>query len=62
VNRSKTSISSSWQSIRLHYGFKSTGGNFLDFSNIHLEANERPEDLHQRLVSFIEDNLLRANR
>ncbi|CAC5401057.1 unnamed protein product [Mytilus coruscus] len=28
--------------------------------NIFLEPNERPEDLFQRLASFIEDNLLRA--
>ena len=59
--KKSTSISSIWQSIRLHYGFQSTERNFLDFININLEANERPEDLYQRLASFIEDNLLRAN-
>ena len=32
----------------------------MDFNNIHLEPNERPEDLYQRLTSFVEDNLLRA--
>ena len=59
--KNSTSISSIWQSIRLHYGFQSTEGHFLEFNNIHVEANERPEDLYQRLASFIEDNLLRAN-
>jgi hypothetical protein len=34
---------------------------FLDFNNIHVEANERLEDLYQRLARFIEDNLLRAS-
>jgi hypothetical protein len=61
IVKNSTSISSIWQSIRLHYGFQSTGGHFLDFNNIHLEANERPDDLYQRLASLIEDNLLRAN-
>lgn len=35
-----------------------TGGHFLDFNNIYLEAKEKP-DLYQRLTSFIEDNLMR---
>ena len=47
IVKKSTSISSNWQSIRLHYGSQSTGGHFLDFNNIHLEANERPEDLYQ---------------
>jgi hypothetical protein len=38
-----------------------TGGHFLDFNNIHLETDESPEDLYQRLVSFIDDNLLKAH-
>jgi hypothetical protein len=59
--KNSTSISSIWQFIRLHYGFQSTGRHFLDFNNIHVEANERLEDLYQRLASFIEDNLLRAS-
>jgi hypothetical protein len=41
--------------------FQSTGRHFLDFNNIHVEANERLEDLYQRLARFIEDNLLRAS-
>jgi hypothetical protein len=44
------------------HGFQSTGGHFLaDFNNIHLETDERLEDLYQRLVSFIDDSLLKAN-
>ena len=29
-----TSLAGVWQSLRLHYGFHSTGGNFIDFINI----------------------------
>ena len=39
----------------------STGGHFLDISSIHLEPDERPEDLYQRIYMFFEDNLLTAN-
>ena len=56
-----TSLSTIWQAIRAHFGFQSTGGHFLDFNNIHLETDERPEDLYQRFVSFIDGNLLKAN-
>ena len=33
----------------------------IDFASIKLDVDERPEDLFQRLMSFIEDNLLLAN-
>ena len=55
-----TSVSGIWQTIRLHYGFQSTGAHFLDFGDIHLQADERPEDLYQRLVAFVEDNMLQS--
>lgn len=61
IVKNSTSISSVWQAIRAHYGFQSTGARFLDFSDIKLEVDERPEDLFQRLMSFTEDNLLVAN-
>ena len=53
-----TSLAGVWQSLRLHYGFHSTGGNFIDFINIELKPDERPETLYQRLRAFIDDNLL----
>ena len=61
IVKNSTSMTTIWQSIRAHYGFQSTGAHFLDFNDIHLEPGERPEDLYQRLVSFIDDNLLKAN-
>ena len=54
-------MSSIWQAIHFHYEFQSTGTHFLDFNNIKLAPDKRPEDLYQRLISFIEDNLLLAN-
>ena len=61
IVKNSTSVSNIWQSIRLHYGFQSTGAHFIDFNTIKLEPGERPEDLFQRLQSFVEDNLLQSN-
>ena len=47
-----------WQKIRQHYGFQSTGAHFLDLASIHLQPDERPEDLFQCLMVFFDDNLL----
>ena len=58
IIKNSKSLNHIWQTIRLHYGFQSTGGHFLDFAGIHLEPDERHEDLFQRLMAFVEDNLL----
>jgi len=44
--------------IRLHYGFQSTRGHFLDFARFCLDPGENPEDVYQHLVAFVEDNLV----
>ena len=59
--KNSTSIQSVWNMIWEHFGFQITGTHFLDFANLHLEADERPEDLFQRLMAFVEDSLLHAN-
>ena len=59
--KNSTSLAFIWQTIRQHFGFQVTGAQFIDFSDIHLAADERPEDLYQRLMAFVEDSLLRAN-
>ena len=59
--KNSTSVQSVWNMVRAHFGFQITGAHFLDFGNLHLEADERPEDLYQRLMAFVEDTLLRAN-
>ena len=53
-----TSINGVWQTIRQHYGLQSTGSRFLDLANISLKPEQRPEDLFQSLMAFIENNLL----
>lgn len=58
IVKNSTSLEDIWQKIRTHYGFQSTGSHFLDLASFKLEAQERPEDLFQRLTSFFEDNLL----
>ena len=59
--KNSPSIQFIWNTICEHLGFQVTGAHFLDFANFHLETDERPEDLYQRLMAFVEDTLLRAN-
>ncbi|XP_043188973.1 uncharacterized protein LOC122363584 [Amphibalanus amphitrite] len=58
IVKNSTSLSAIWQAIRLHFGFQSTGAHLLDFASIRREHDERPEDLFQRLMAFVEDTLL----
>ena len=58
IVKNSTSIENVWQSIRAHFGFQTTGAHFIDFAGMKLKPGERPEDLYQRLVAFVEDNLL----
>lgn len=50
-----------WHTIRQYYGFQVTGAHLLDFVDIHLEPDKRPEDLYQRLVALVEDIFLKTN-
>lgn len=59
ITKNAVSLNVIWQSIRQHFGFQSTGSHFLDFDSIKLD-DERPEDLFQRLMAFVDDNLLKA--
>ena len=59
--KNSTPLEFIWQTIRQHFGFQVTGAQFIDFSDIHLAADEHPEDLYQRLSAFVEESLLRAN-
>ena len=58
IVKNSTSINGVWQLIRQHYGLQSTGSRFLDLAYISFKADQRPEDLFQNLMAFIEDNLL----
>lgn len=57
INKS-TSLNTIWQSIRQHFGLQSSGSNLLNLMSIKLESDEKPEDLYQRLMAFIDDNLI----
>ena len=59
IVKSSTSLECIWNAIRLHFGFQATGAHFVDLDEIKLQANEHPEDLYQRLMAFVDDNLLR---
>ena len=58
IIKNSVSLNDIWDKIRQHYGFHTTGSRFLDLSTIRQLPSERAEDLYQRLVSFIDDNLL----
>ena len=58
IVKNSTSLDQIWQSIRAHFGFQSTGAHLLDLASFQLKPDERPEDLYQRLMAFVEDNLL----
>ncbi len=60
ITKNCTSLESIWQALREHYGFNNTGAHFLDLSQIQREPNERPEDLYQRLLAFVDDNLMKT--
>ena len=58
IVKNSCSLNDIWAALRLHFGFQSTGAHFIDFCDINLNPDERPEDLYQRLLAFVEDNLL----
>lgn len=58
IIKASTSMESVWQTIRQHFGFQSTGAHFLAFDDIIPQPGEKPEDLYQRILTFIEDNML----
>lgn len=45
IVKNSTSVDQIWQTIRLHYGFQTTGAHFIDFDSIRYDPSERPEDL-----------------
>ena len=56
-----TCLPNIWQLIRLHYGLQSTRGHFLDLADIDMLPDDNPEDVYQRLMAFVEDNLLKKD-
>ena len=57
IVKNSTSLNSIWVIIREHYGFQTTGSQFLDLAHIQVKPGERPEDLSL----FFDKNLLMMN-
>ena len=58
IVKHSTCLSDVWQAIRTHFNFQTSGAHFLDFADIVLKPGEKPETLYQRILAFVEDNLL----
>ena len=66
INRStivkhSTCLNDVWKAIRQHYGFQANGARVLDLADIGLKPGERPEELYQRLLAFVDDNLMKID-
>lgn len=58
IVKNSTSLTDIWNKLREHYGLQTSGSKFIDLINIRLIPGERHEDLYQRILAFVEDNLL----
>ena len=54
INETLSSESLLKQTVYAHFGFQSSG----DLADMKLEHGERPEDLYQRFMAFVKDNML----
>ena len=66
INRStiikdSTCLKDVWKAIRQHLGFQATGARTLDLADMSLKPGERPEELYQRLLAFMDDNLMKVD-
>ena len=61
ITKHSTSLKSVWTAIRQHLGCQQSGARILDLADMTLEPNERPEDLYQRILAFVDDTLLKAD-
>ena len=55
-----TRLSEIWADLRLHYGFLVTGTQIFELMGMKLEPEERYEDLYQRILACVSNNLLKA--
>ena len=60
IVKSSTSLASVWKAIRNHLNIQATGARILDLANMSLNPGERPEVLYERLLAFVDDNLMTA--
>lgn len=62
IMNESTSTESIWQIIRTYYGFRQSEVQFMAFSQISWQGpdKERPERLYRRILSHLQDNLLKS--
>jgi len=61
IVKNSTSLKSVWKALRQHLGFQANGARVLDLADMSLNPGERPEELYQRLLAFMDDNLMKAD-
>ena len=61
IVKNTTCLNDVWREIRQHLGFQANGGRVLDLADMKLKPDERPEDLYQRLLAFMDDNLMKSD-
>ena len=61
IVKNSTCLKDVWKAIRLHCGFQKNGAGVLDWADISLKPGERPEELYQRLLAFVDDNLMTSD-
>ena len=59
IRYESTCLEDVWLSIRKFYGLKQSETQFMKFTDIVWEPNERPEQLYHRVVHHLADNLLK---
>ena len=58
ITEESTSLNSIYDKLRAHYHFRKTGSRILDISSFKLNQNESREALWERMLAFVQDNLL----
>ena len=61
IIKQSTCLNDVWKAIRLHCGFQANGARVLDLADMALKPGERPQDLFQRLLAFLDDNLMKTD-
>ena len=61
ITEEATSLNEIWARLRTRFGCRKTGSSILELTSLALEANESFEALWERVLSFVEGNLLNPN-
>ena len=61
IVKNSTCLKDVWKAIRQHLGFQANGARVLDLADMCLKPGERPEELYQRLLAFMDDNLMKTD-